>query len=97
MIWTWPHSLRVPKMACECVFSKPVLIPGLLYLLEFGAFHHFLRNDTCCGPKLLDFTGLFPQPKNLNPVDQRLTSILALFPREGTVSRESVLRFDRGI
>ena len=81
--WTWPQSSWVPELAPECVSSKPALHPGLLYLLEFSAFPHSLTDDIHYGPKPLDFTDLFPQPRTLNPIDHGLTSILALFPREG--------------
>lgn len=59
-------------------------------------FHRSLRNDTHYGPKPLDFAGLLPQPKTLNPIDHRVTSILALFPRVGAISRELVLRLTEG-
>lgn len=85
------------ELALECVPSKPVLSPSLLYLLWCSALHCSVRDDIHYEPKLLGFSGLFPQPKTLNPTVHGLTSMLASFLREGTLPRESMLRFGRGI
>ena len=71
-------------LTLECASSKSVLRPGLLHLLQCRAFRSSLRDGVHYGPKVLDFPGLFHQPKTLNPSVHGLTSILASFPREGT-------------
>jgi len=55
-------SFMRAELGLECVSSKPVLHPGLLFLLQWKAFQCSPKDDMHYGHKVLDFSGLFHQP-----------------------------------